>query len=115
MSFDDDKKRKGKESPSKSSPEGWRQDRLKELKREFEAEERKRGLNELRMKTLKQEIKEMEEKSRPEKDRRQEVASADEKVSTSSASEFTEKTVKREEGRRSAQKQAPEKGGEDIG
>lgn len=115
MSFDDDKKRKGKEKPSKSNPEGWRQDRLKELRRELEAEERKKGLNELRMKTLKQEIKEMEEKSRPERDRRQQVASADEKVSTSSASEFTEKTIKREEERQSALNQAPEKAGEDVG
>ena len=115
MSFDDDKKRKGKERPSKSNPEGWRQDKLKQLKRELDREKHKKDLNELRMKTLKQDIKEMEEDSRPTKDRRQEVAGADEKTSTAGSSDFTKRIEKREEGLRAAKEQGLEQESEDVG
>lgn len=115
MSLADDRKRRNKEQPSKSNQEGWRQDGLEKLKREFEEKKHEEEAIKLKMESLKQEISEAEEKSRPAQDRQQEIASADEKVSTSGSDEFTDKTIKREEEHQSAQKQAPEKEGEDVG
>ncbi len=116
MSFDDDKKkRKLKEAASSSSPEGWRKDKRTELKKQVEEYRTKDELTKLRTKQLKADIQEKEESSRPTKDRRQEVASADESVAGVDPKEFAERTEKREEERQAAMDQAPQEEGENAG
>jgi hypothetical protein len=103
MADDDFKHLKGKE-PSPSSPDYFQVD--KKMEREKLAKEaqknQKRELLRLQVELTKGKQEE-EAKSRPVKEKRQEVASA--KEDAGSAKEFSEKMGKREEERQAAKKQ----------
>ena len=101
MSYRDDKKRK--ERRSFSSPDAFKQDWKEKEKRNTKKVEVKDKLNVLKRENLKHQIDEDQEKSRPTKEKKQEMAEAHER--DSSASKFTEKQRIREEKRQSAIKQ----------
>ena len=96
------RKRKGK-APSSSSPEYFRRDTKKEREKKAAKQETKERLQKLERENLQKEITKDQEKSRPEKERRREIAEA--KESHGDAKEFTEKMRIREKKRQAAIKQ----------